>query len=264
VTATLPDVVPRDVHDGVEGLTAWTCRFPEDEPGGWGLHDHAEHQLVWTAAGAARVVTPGRSWLLPPSRALFLPGGTAHDVTLVAPAALHCLYVRAAAWPAAWREPVQLAVSPLLRELLVFLAAGEGVQPLAGEALALVRHELGAAVVAEDGLPVPTDPRAATVAARLLTDPADDTPLRTWAVRLRVGESTLRRSFVTETGLPFSEWRSRARVGAALPLLERGVPVSGVARRVGYCSVNGFVVAFRRRYGVSPGAWRAGRQPADR
>jgi AraC-like DNA-binding protein len=41
------------------------------------------------------------------------------------------------------------------------------------------------------------------------------------------------------------------------------VPVSGVARRVGYCSVNGFVVAFRRRYGVSPGAWRAGRQPAD-
>ena len=262
MTATVIGV-PRDVHPGVAGLPAWTCRFPAEEQGGWGVHDHAEHQLVWTATGAARVVTPGRSWLLPPSRALFVPGGTAHDVVLVPPAALHCLYVRPAAWPQTGPGPVQLAVSPLLRELLVFLAAAEGVQPLAEEALALVRHELTGAAVPDDGLAVPADPRAVAVASRLLADPADGTPLSSWARRLHVGESTLRRSFVEETGLPFSEWRSRVRVRAALPLLERGVPVAGVARRVGYSSVTGFAAAFRRRYGTSPGAWRSAGQLAD-
>lgn len=262
MTATVAGV-PRDVHPDVDGLRAWTCRFPAGERGGWGLHDHEEHQLVWTATGAARAVAAGRSWVLPPSRALFVPGGTAHDVVLTPPGALHCLYVRPPAWPGGWREPTELAVSPLLRELLVFLAAAEGVQPLADEALALVRHELAGAVVADDGLPVPADPRAGAVAARLLAEPADDTPLEAWAHRLRVGESTLRRSFVEGTGLPFSEWRARARVRAALPLLERGVPVAAVAARVGYASVNGFVAAFRRRYGTSPGAWRAVGQPAD-
>ncbi|WP_051684315.1 helix-turn-helix transcriptional regulator [Blastococcus sp. URHD0036] len=260
MTATVA-AVPRDVHPGVDGLPAWTCRFPAEEPGGWGLHDHAEHQLVWTATGAARVLTGRQSWLLPPSRALLVPGGTAHDVVLVLPAALHCLYVRPAAWPDAAPVPVQVAVSPLLRELLVFLAAAEGVQPLAGEALALVRHELDGAAVPDDGLAVPADPRARAVAARLLADPADGTPLRSWARRLRVGESTLRRSFVDETGLPFTEWRSRARVRAALPLLERGVPVAAVARRVGYSSATGFAAAFRRRYGMPPGAWRSAGQP---
>ncbi|MGY1744567.1 helix-turn-helix domain-containing protein [Blastococcus sp. SYSU D00695] len=261
MTATV-EAVPRDVHPGVEELRAWTCRFPPGERGGWGLHDHGEHQLVWTAIGAARAVAAGRSWVLPPSRALFVPGGTPHDVVLTPPGALHCLYVRPAAWPGAWHRPTELAVSPLLRELLVFLAAADGVQPLAEEALALVRHELAVAVVPDGGLAVPADPRAATVASRLLADPADDTPLAAWAARLRVGESTLRRSFVADTGMPFSEWRARVRVRAALPLLDRGVPVATVAARVGYGSVNGFVAAFRRRYGTSPGAWRGRGRPA--
>jgi AraC-like DNA-binding protein/mannose-6-phosphate isomerase-like protein (cupin superfamily) len=254
VTATVRDV-PREVHPGVAGLRAWTCSFAADERGDWGLHDHAEHQLVWTASGAARVVAAGRSWVLPPSRALFVPGGTAHDVVLTPPGALHCLYVRPEEWPRAWRVTTELAVRPLLRELLVFLAADGGVRPLAEEALTLVRHELGAAAVPDDGIPVPADPRAGAVAARLIADPADDTPLDAWARRLRVGESTLRRSFVEQTGVPFSEWRSRVRIRAALPLLECGMPVAAVAPRVGYASVNGFVSAFRRHYGTSPGAW---------
>ncbi|SDP22137.1 AraC-type DNA-binding protein [Klenkia soli] len=244
-----------DHHDSAE-RDAWTCAFDPAEPGAWGMHRHDQHQLVWTAVGSARAEAGGRSWVLPPSRALFVPGGTPHDVALRPPAALHCLYV----WPRAcglpWTRPTVLAVSGLLRELLLSLGQGGGEGPVGGPTLALVLHEVAGAVVADDGLVLPADARAAAVAARLLADPGDDTPLADWAARLRVGESTLRRAFVTGTGLTFTEWRSCARLQTALPLLERGLPVAAVAGRVGYGSVHGFGTAFRRRYGTSPGAWR--------
>lgn len=243
-------------HEGSAVREAWTCAFAPDEPGGWGEHRHAQHQVVWTAAGSALVLAGGTSWVLPPSRAVFVPGGVPHDVVLRPPAALHCLYVWPDACPLPWTRPTVVEVSPLLRELL--LAHGEtgGDGPVGAPTLALVLHELGRGAVADDGLALPADDRAAVVAARLLDVPDDETPLVDWAARLRIGESTLRRAFVVGTGVTFTEWRSRVRLQAALPLLERGLPVAAVAARVGYGSVNGFGTAFRRRYGRSPGAWR--------
>nr|WP_246406550.1 helix-turn-helix transcriptional regulator [Modestobacter versicolor] len=248
--------VPLVDHAGSAEHEAWTCTFGPDEPGGWGAHVHEQHQLVWTAAGSARVTAGRRSWVLPASRALFVPGGVPHDVVLRVPAALHCLYVWPAACPLGWTEPALVTVSPLLAALLRSLGGPGGSSPVAAQARDVVFHELAAARLPDDGLPVPTDSRAAWVAAQLVEQPADETPLAGWAQRLRVGESTLRRAFVAGTGLPFSEWRSRARLQAALPLLERGLPVAAVARQVGYGSVNGFTAAFRRLHGSTPGSWR--------
>ncbi|SCX58234.1 AraC-type DNA-binding protein [Klenkia marina] len=249
-------VVPSIDHDGSALRDAWTCAFDAEEPGGWGQHRHDQHQLVWTASGSALVLAGERSWVLPPSRALFVPGGVPHDVVLRRPAALHCLYVWPRACPLPWTAPTVVAVSALLRELLRSLGGAGGDGPVAAEALALVLHELGGAATADDGLPWPVDGRARAVASRLLAAPADPTPLADWAAALRVGESTLRRAFVEGTGLTFTEWRSRARLQAALPLLDAGLPVAAAAARVGYGSVNGFGAAFRRRYGTSPGARR--------
>jgi AraC-like DNA-binding protein len=194
--------------------------------------------------------------VLPPSRALFVPGGVPHDVVLRVPAALHCLYVRPAACPLDWTVPTVVVVGPLLHELLRSLGGAGGTGPVAAHARAVVFHELAAARTADDGLPLPTDHRAAQVAAHLLETPADGTALAGWAQRLRVGESTLRRAFVTGTGLSFTEWRCRVRLQAALPLLDRGMPVAAVARQVGYRSVNGFTSAFRRLHGSTPGSVR--------
>ena len=106
----LDDVVTDD-HPGSAERDAWTCAFDPEEGGAWGLHRHDQHQLVWTAAGSARAVAGGRSWVLPPSRALFVPGGVPHDVVLRPPAALHCLYVWPHACPLPWTRPTVVAVS---------------------------------------------------------------------------------------------------------------------------------------------------------
>jgi AraC-like DNA-binding protein len=62
----------------------------------------------------------------------------------------------------------------------------------------------------------------------------------------------LTRRFAAETGMPFSEWRQRARLMRALELLMAGQPVTGIALDLGYDSLSAFIAMFRRSLGVSP------------
>ena len=70
---------------------------------------------------------------------------------------------------------------------------------------------------------------------------------------LGVSEKTLSRLFLQQTGLNFRLWRQRARLLAALPLLERGVRITDVALACGYDSMSAFIAAFRDQMGATPG-----------
>ncbi|WP_238589326.1 helix-turn-helix domain-containing protein [Pseudonocardia sp. HH130629-09] len=58
--------------------------------------------------------------------------------------------------------------------------------------------------------------------------------------------------FRAETGMTFAQWRTHARVRAALVLLARGTSVGATARAVGYRKPGAFAEAFRRVTGRAP------------
>ncbi|QJY47293.1 helix-turn-helix domain-containing protein [Pseudonocardia broussonetiae] len=247
-----------DVHEDTDELDMWVCRFGRDEPGGWGLHHHREHQIIWVGDGRTTAVAGDRTYVLPPTRALFVPGGVPHDTRNRPPSALHCVYVRPEACPLDWTEPTVLDMTPLLRELTLALA-GAGVHAEVEEQarslfFALVRQvpDPGVAV------PMPDDPRARVVAVHLVAAPADPRTLEDWAAQLSTSVSTLRRAFVAGTGMTFTDWRTQVRLRAALPMLADGLPVASAGRRAGFSSRAGFVDAFRRHFGRSPGAYARG------
>ncbi len=66
---------------------------------------------------------------------------------------------------------------------------------------------------------------------------------------------TLARAFLGDTGLSFGRWRTLVRLQASLPYLAEQVPVSAVARRVGYRTTSAYVAAFRTHTGVTPGRY---------
>ncbi|MFB8278952.1 helix-turn-helix domain-containing protein [Nocardia colli] len=76
----------------------------------------------------------------------------------------------------------------------------------------------------------------------------------------QVGASqrTLSRRFRAETGVSFESWRTFERLNAALPLLGAGLPISQVARSVGYRTASAFITAFRREIGTTPAAYFGG------
>src|ERR1044072_5697353 len=55
-------------------------------------HTHPWAQLVYAASGVMRVATPTAAWLTPPTRAIWVPGGTPHEIEMRGTVAMRTLY----------------------------------------------------------------------------------------------------------------------------------------------------------------------------
>ncbi|MFE7781604.1 AraC family transcriptional regulator [Streptomyces nigrescens] len=220
-------------------------------------HRHEHHQLAWARRGVLAVRATGTTWVLPPSMALWIPAGTPHATGAAGPALFRSLYFLPDRCPVGWSAPTVVGVSPLLRELISYLSDG-ALDPAARErAEAVVLDQLRPVSVATVQAPMPQDPRARRVAEALRADPSDGRTLAEWGTRVGASGRTLARAFVTDTGMPYGQWRTRVRLQAAMPLLAGGATVAAVAARVGYASPSAFVAAFRRAVGVPPGTYFA-------
>lgn len=216
-------------------------------------HEHRWHQLMWAAEGVATVEAPGGTWVLPPSRGLWVPGGVPH--TTSARGLVRSPYFRPESCPVTWTGPTAIAMPPLLRELIVHLAAPDLGAAARSRAEAVVFDLLLPEPVTTVLVPMPCDDRARTVAEALLADPADDRTLEAWGRLAGASGRTLARIFDAETGMSFGRWRTQARLRAALEHLAEGMPVTAVAHRVGYATPSAFVVVFRRTFGMPPGTY---------
>ncbi|MFI2238177.1 AraC family transcriptional regulator [Streptomyces chrestomyceticus] len=221
----------------------------------YGRHWHTTHQLAWAEKGVIAVRARGSTWVLPPTMALWIPAGIEHATGATGPVEGHSLYYVPDRCPVRWTEPTVVGVSPLLRELIGYLA-DDGLSACARErAEAVVLDQLRPVSVATVLAPLPRDDRARRVAHALRRCPADDRTLAEWGAEVGASARTLARAFAAETGMPFGQWRTRARLQSAMPLLAGGATVAAVACRVGYASPSAFVAAFRRVVGVPPGTY---------
>jgi AraC-like DNA-binding protein len=117
----------------------------------------------------------------------------------------------------------------------------------------MLLHEVQAGAEEPIALVWPRDSRAARVAARVQADPAGAGSLQELCRGQAASARTVQRIFPLETGLTFEAWRARLRFLHASRLLAEGHKVSEVAALCGYRSASGFVVAFRRMGGCTPG-----------
>ena len=221
-------------------------------------HTHEDHQLAWAATGVLTVLTgevDGSTWVLPPTRALWIPAGLPHETASDGRATMRSLYIRPSLSPVTWTDPTPVAASPLLAELIGYL--GEPGLPAGHRAHAevLLADLLTPVPVTTIQVSLPSAPTARRVAEALRADPADRRTLREWGRAVSASERTLARAFAAEAGVPFGRWRTRLRLQAALSMLAAGEPVSRVAGRVGYDTPSAFVAAFRRETGQTPGSF---------
>jgi len=219
-------------------------------------HAHGEHQLAWSPEGVLVVLAEGGAgYVLPPSRAVWIPAGTVHETRASGPAVLRSVYLDPARCPIRWTAPTPVAVSPLLGELIHHLDDnGLGAEERA-RAEALLFDLLLPLRIATIDVRRPADPRARDVADGLLADPADVRTLHEWGRAVGASSRTLARAFLSDTGLSFGRWRTLVRLQASLPYLAEQVPVNAVARLVGYRTTSAYVAAFRAHTGGTPGRY---------
>jgi AraC-like DNA-binding protein len=218
-------------------------------------HAHDDHQLAWSPEGVLVVWTDGRSYILPPTRALWIPARTQHETRASGVATLRSVYLRPGRCPIGWTAPTPVAVTPLLAELICHLADDQLARRERSRAEALLFDLLTPLDTATIDVRLPADPRARDVADALLANPADPRTLQAWGRHVGASSRTLARAFLAETGLTFGRWRTLVRLQAALPHLADSTAVSVVAGRVGYQTTSAFVAAFRTHTGVTPGRY---------
>ncbi|MYY09072.1 helix-turn-helix domain-containing protein [Streptomyces sp. SID4919] len=226
------------------------------ESGEWiAPHAHTHHQLAWTRGGVLGVGIGDAYWVLPPTRALWIPAGTRHSTGATRGALLHGLYFPPERCAIDWPDPTPVVVDGLLAHLIVHLSRDDLPEDARLRAEAVAVDLLRPLPTTPIDVPYPVDDRVRAVADALLTDPADPRGLEVHARAIGVSRRTLTRLFTSDTGMTFDHWRTHARLRAALPLLAEGHPVSRVARTVGYATPSSFLAAFRRTVGTSPGRY---------
>jgi AraC-like DNA-binding protein len=229
-------------------------------------HDHDVHQLVHPGRGVLTISTRSGAWVVPPQRAVWIPAGVAHAHLAHGPTQLRTLcFPASAALPAACLVPgaapgpAVLAVSPLLREVIVALTDGGGSygprQRADLERVAL--DQLRRVDALPVHLPAPEDDRLRAAAALLHGDPADDRTLGQLGAVVGASERTLSRLFRGETGMSFPQWRAQLRLHHSLVLLAAGTPVTATATACGYANPSAFIQAFRLAFGQTPGRYGA-------
>jgi AraC-like DNA-binding protein/mannose-6-phosphate isomerase-like protein (cupin superfamily) len=231
--------------------------MPKDFPAGFEIapHLHERAQLIYATSGTMRVSTDDGVWVVPPQRAVWVPGGVRHSLVMLGDVTMRTLYLRADAAAPMPRSCRVLPVSPLLRELIVRvtelpLRYDESGPP--GHVVALILAELRGLQSLPLQLPMPRDPRLRGLCHEVLETPGDSRPLAAWARTINASSRTLARRFQSETGLSFGAWRQQARVLEAMGRLGGGEPVTQVALDLGYESVSAFSAMFRRAAGASP------------
>ncbi|MFF1904447.1 AraC family transcriptional regulator [Kitasatospora sp. NPDC058218] len=215
-------------------------------------HEHPRHQLAWATRGVLGVAVGDDSWVLPPTRALWIPAGTVHRTGAPRDSVFHSLYLTPDPCPVDWRRPTVVAVDDLLAGLLSHLGREDLAPPARQRAEAVVFDLLHPLPSTPISVPEPLDDRARAVAALLLADPTDSRTLEALARAVGTSRRTLSRLFAQETGMSFDRWRTHLRLRAALPLLAEGHPVARVAHAVGYATPSAFLAAFRRTVGTTP------------
>ena len=219
------------------------------------FHRHRRAQLVYASSGVMTVTSRSAAFVVPPQRAVWMPGAVEHRIDARNAVAMRTLYVEP--WAAAGlpTEVCVLQVTPLLRELIVTaVAAGPSYEPRSPQSriMSVILDQIGTQPVASLALPMPTDPRLLRVTQSLIANPADSRDLGEWASAVGASKRTLGRLFTAQMGMSFQEWRQQRRLLRALELLAIGDNVTAIALELGYDNTSAFIAMFRRCLGTTP------------
>ncbi|WP_127904368.1 AraC family transcriptional regulator [Solirhodobacter olei] len=225
-------------------------------------HMHARAQLIYAVSGVMELTAENRQWRVPPQRAIWMPPKVSHRMQAHGAVELRTIYISPDLAARFSNRPLMIAVSPLLRELIlrgIEIRESLNGPRLKTQVLSLALDELElllceSARAPERSLPLPSgnDRRIWRICDAILAEPGHPFGLDEWAHEVGASKRTLARRFQSEFGMSFVNWRQQVRVVAALSRLDQGDPVTVIASDLGYETPAAFSLMFRRLTGLTP------------
>lgn len=223
-------------------------------------HSHPKAQLIYAVSGVMHVETESMGYVIPPSSALLMPADLEHAIYMDGAVKMRTLFLKSSGTSDICDSSRVIAVTPLLRELILAACSEPLDWDLDGRGhhiVALALDEIAQATVLPLGLALPKDARLRRVVDALRTKPDNPNLLSDWAQIANASERTLARLFRKETGLSFRQWRQCLRLNAAMNALSLNDSRANAAAIAGFDSQSAFGAAFRNFFGMTPCQARA-------
>lgn len=222
------------------------------------LHFHDRDQMVYATRGVMTVRTNYGAWVVPTHRAVWIPAGVPHTITMSGAVAMRTLYLRPRLARALPRDCCVVNVSPLLKELILHactLPAWKKRIQWQRHLIDVIIDQLAVIQMVPLQLPNPSDSRAQRIANVLLGDPSDRRPLAEICKVAGASKRTVERLFQEDVGMSFGKWRQQLRLMKAMQLLADGAKVTHAALEAGYSTPSAFISMFRKTLGTTPSAY---------
>lgn len=230
-----------------------------------GWHSHDVHQIEYALHGVVEVETDSAHYLLPPQQAAWIPAGLEHQAVMNPDVKTVAVMFDPALIPDGGDRARILAVSPLIREMMIYAlrwhierSAGATADDVADGFFRTLAALVCEALDHEAPLSLPTSDHPIVSAAMAYTKQHLDTVTCDEVSRaVSVSERTLRRLFADTLGLPWRTYLLHARMLRAMALLTAPTQsVQETATAVGFDSVSSFTRAFTQFCGETPSAYR--------
>ena len=166
-------------------------------------HSHGRGQLIYASTGVIVLSTPNGAWIAPPERAIWTPAGMPHSVRMVGAVSTRSLLLDEAAATVLGDAAVVIAVSPLVRHLLIAAAAIPAEYEISGRdglVMKLLVAELARAPRVALSVPFPASPKLAARCHAFLEAPDIHATIDSWSADLGMDRRAFTRAFRRENG----------------------------------------------------------------
>jgi AraC-like DNA-binding protein len=228
------------------------------------LHYHNRDQLVYASRGVMTVRTEGGTWVVPTHRAVWIPAGVPHTISMSGMVAMRTLYLKARLAKTLPRECCVVNVGALLRELILRACAEERLKKEAKRQrhlIELIVDEMEAIETVGLQLPNPSDERAQRVAKALAGNGYEGRTLAEICRAAGASKRTVERIFQRDVGMTLGKWRQQLRLMQALRLLAERAKVTHAAMEAGYSTPSAFIAMFKKALGTTPSMYFRGTAP---
>ncbi len=225
-------------------------------------HWHRKCKLLYSIRGALTCEIEGSLWTATPQCAVWIPSSTPHKCHALGHAEYYMLLIDSDIGVTLPQSCCTMAVSALLREMLIRAAQFPALYPLDGpevRLLPVILDELSAARTEDHRIPLPTDPSLRRLLEMMMSAPEDKASAAEWAARCALSERTLNRKLRRETGMSLWRWRHQIHVMLAVQRMSNGESVQAVAMDLGYESASSFISMFKKTIGKPPARYLAER-----
>jgi AraC-like DNA-binding protein len=213
-------------------------------------HLHARDQLIYAIRGVMTIRANGFIWTIPPSHGMWMPAHAVHQIHMDTEVEMRTLYFQPGTVTGQGRGCQVLAITPLLRELILramTVPPRYALDSADARLMDLIVDEVGRLEPRPLSLKLPTDKRQ-----WLIEDPGHAGSIAELGHRVGLSERSVIRLFPQETGLSLHRWRQQARLMRAFALSDQGMNIGQLADELGYASASAFGKMFAKQFGQAP------------